>query len=193
VNKKDLVENTIFLYFQNLLNDCLDKTGFLLSDLSKQYLTNLLTTFADPVMLHEFGTNYNGTTPLVVLYENALYKQREERTHAFKRLGDVSLFVSGFLNDSVITNSLFGYYADMGKLGYAEASGVGGHPVYSELSQKFCEVIEILIDVSCMTTMNNTQTIDKLYDRYTYNNMNQLLLKKLTNRGAVPVIIKYRI
>lgn len=128
-------------YFTGLLGNSL---GSDVSHASAQYVIGLLVRFASSEAISD-----SDMPVLANLYREALEESGARKLELLKRLGDVSLFLSGFFSAYVIRTGGFPYYLDMGSMAYAHVAGLRhGNLTFSELSQRFPTVVGSLNDIS---------------------------------------------
>lgn len=144
-------------YFRRSVEDVMENQGVDMDPHASYYVVNLLTSFSRSEALYEDdGENY-GLRPLALLLADAANANSvEERSQSLQRIGDVSLFISGFFSDSLEKNAVdIDYYINMGGNAYAVLSdeirgtfrGNAFAPIYQELSEKFLILIDILNEV----------------------------------------------
>lgn len=118
------------------------------------YVVNLLTLFARSEALFEAGDAGPGPRPLALMLADAAdAPSAEGRNAALRRLGDVALFVAGFLAEGLHHRAAgIGYYVRMGGGAYgtlatalpASPRGRAYAAVFAELSEKFIDVVDVL-------------------------------------------------
>ena len=90
----------------------------------------------------------------------------------FRQVGDVSLYLSGFFQESLKRKLVdVDYYIDMGGIAYSQVASIedGGHmkQMYAELSHKFAAFVDVLAEVSEHTTpVQSNHDVFKLYQSY---------------------------
>jgi len=120
------------------------------------YLTHLLTDFARSDRLFDRTPDGVVRRPLVDLYKQASEADSgDERELCLQRLGDLALFVSGILPDS-LSRSLVDvdYYVAMGASAYGHLSDCGGRgvrvralrSVFGQLSRRFVDYADLLAE-----------------------------------------------
>ena len=85
-------------FFREALAAALEQQRLQVTDHTEHYVVNLLAMFARTEALFEPGPDGTKLKPLALLFADALETpDGERRFRALQRLGDVALFVSGFL------------------------------------------------------------------------------------------------
>ena len=89
-------------YFHVSVGDALSKQGVDATVETVYYLVNLLSLFQRSERFFDVSDNRREIRPLAMLYADALEgRSVEERNHIMQRMGDVALFVSGVLSESL--------------------------------------------------------------------------------------------
>jgi len=142
-------------YFRESIDKAMDSIGVMFDPHTSHYVVNIMVSFADSENLYDIEYDkFYGIKPLAVLMANAADAANDrERSYLLQRIGDVSLFISGFFSDSLQSHVVdIDYYANMGGVAYGELSlqrknnprVVALSPVYSELSKKFSSMMFVL-------------------------------------------------
>ena len=173
-------------YFKVMVEGALDHQGIPSSEEATFYVVNLLTGFVG-LDRPEGGTM--GDEPLAVRLARALQSGGVQQREGLRRVGDLSLFVSGFFADS-LTRKLVDvdYYITLG--GYAYGS-LGRRDedayadVFAELAEKFVSYVDVLAEVSERSSVGTNTELLRLYEKWlrTGSRRNGDLL---VQRGIVP-------
>jgi len=171
---KDLVEGAI----RNQRLDTPEDVGF--------YLSSLLECFIEAGRLD--------SEPLAMKYMTALQNDDIESRRLLRELGDISLFVSGFFPES-LKRKIAGlpYYMRMGALSYGRLASIYGSKrttatfggIFLDLSGRFACYVNILSEVSERTSINTSQDILSLYERW-LSTKSPTALTILRDLGIVP-------
>ena len=161
---------------------------------AEAYLVNLLGGFlaTDTLYVREEDGSLQ-QKPLAFLLKEALEEQGPARAALLRRLGDTSLFVSGFFADSLHRSPVgVDYYKAMGAraydaLGQHVAHKVAHRSLYAELSAKFGLCMELLAEVSERTFASSNAGLLRLYQRY-FRTGSERLANLLRGRGLLPPI-----
>ena len=166
-------------HFRTAICSAFAKERVALNEISQQYLIDMLSGF---VSSNQMGPD-PGLPTLTLLYRDALEATGAKRIIAFKRLGDMSLFLSGFFIDYVRhTMNGVGYYIDMGSAAYDSIARESSNPVFSELSKKFVPVVGVLNTASA-----GALTHEDLIDMYVRDTTSLFIRRKLASKGSVVI------
>lgn len=153
------------------------------------YLVDLLTGFVSTEKL--FVEQPDGTLqeePLALILLKAMAADRRERVTRLKRLGDTSLFVSGFFGDSLARGPVdAGYYRAMGERAYgalAEAErSAAVASLYGELSRRFDAFVDCFAEIAELADLESNRGLVRLYERWQLTR-SQRVAEKLQARGV---------
>jgi hypothetical protein len=162
-----LAAQSVKEYFRDLVGTTIQRQRVQVQELTEFYLVNLLAQFLAAEKLYP----ENEEEALALMLKRALDAPREERVQTLRRMGDVSLYVSGFFSDSLVNKPVqVDYYVSMGRRAYeAVASLVGGAAlggVYDELATKFTRLVDVLNEISERTAVTTNMGLLKLYERW---------------------------
>ena len=180
---KDSADNlgvlSLELYFSDLVDQSVQRQSFVISPDTRFYVVSLLCNFASSDSLFEVDP-HNGQRQreaLALLKARAEAAPERQRVSLLKRLGDSSLYISGFFRES-LQRSLVGldYYASMGGGAYSSLSDmlhwqqrqrVYGK-IYAELASKFAELVRVLTWVARETSgsKSSDRAIVRMYDNW---------------------------
>ena len=190
-------------YFRRSVEDVIDNRGVDMDPHAAHYVVNLLTSFSRSEALYEDDGESYGLRPLALMLADAANASSvEERSQSLQRIGDVSLFVSGFFSHSLARTAVdIDYYINMGGNAYAVLSeevrgtfrGNAFAPIYQELSEKFLVLIDILNEVRDSKRIDSDVDLLRTYQQWlkTGSRRCEKLLRK---QGVVPIsqASKYR-
>ena len=144
-------------FFKDSVDVAMDRQGLSADTHTAYYVVNLLTLFARSESLFDRTENGLELKPVAkVLAESVERERADERNFALQRVGDVSLFVAGFLADGLARKLVdVDYYVFIGGAAYGTLSvSVKGSRrgrvfsnVFAELSAKFQEFVDVLADI----------------------------------------------
>jgi hypothetical protein len=143
-------------YFRQSVAAALERNDVAVDEHTSCYVVNLLTLYARSEALFEEGENGPELKPLALLLAESVDRGHAERNLALQRIGDQSLFIAGFLGESLNTRLVdVDYYVCMGGSAYATLSrsrlrsvrdrALG--QVFAELAQKFLEFVDVLTEL----------------------------------------------
>ncbi len=162
-------------FFRTSVEDAMRRQGISAHDHTSYYVVNLLTLFARSESFFDETEDGIELKPLAkVLAESAGSPRVAERNYALQRVGDVSLFVAGFLGDGLARKLVdIDYYVLMGGTAYGTLSeNVRGSArgrlfarVFAELAEKFQEFVDVLAGLRDETSMSQTDVL-RTYDTW---------------------------
>jgi hypothetical protein len=170
-------------FFSELVNEALEKRKIEVGPGVSQYLAQLL----DSYML---ASNLETKTTLAESLLRAGQAQGQVRIEMLRKLGDTSLYISGFFGDSLNRKIVdIDYYAEIGGMAYGQlaialepdiASGL-----YSQFSRRFLEFVDLLTYISQNSQMQSNQDLLRLYERYIKTG-SELAKEQLLESGLLP-------
>jgi hypothetical protein len=169
-----LSSQSIRQLFSDLLNRAIKNQRVQVQPFTALYLTNLLHEYLSSEAL--FVQTDDGSwqqKPLAFLLKEALEEQGPARVQMLRRLGDTSLFVSGFFPDSLARRSSLvdvDYYIAMGGRAYDAVGSLAarhaGRDLWDELSSRFRLLVDLLNEVSERTLASTDKGFVRLYERW---------------------------
>lgn len=179
-------------YFKEVVEAALSQRNMKTFPMAQSYLVQLLGQYisADNLFEEQEGKKSNPT--LAELFLKAQNSQQTlVRIELLKKLGDVSLYVSGLFSDSLSRKLVdVDYYADMGGTAYATLAKTAKEDtvkrVYEEYSERFLEFVDVLTLISQKVFMHNNESILRLYDRYLKTG-SELARETLLEKGIISV------
>jgi hypothetical protein len=146
------------------------------------YLVNLLSQFVAAERLVE--------EPLALMVKEAIEKpQLSEQRDQFKRVGDVSLYVAGYFQESLSRKVVdVDYYIGMGGTAYQQAAArteESLRTVFEELAHRFSTFVEVLAAVSDKTTPRTEKDLLRLYELWV-TTRSERAAKALQEAGIIP-------
>jgi hypothetical protein len=188
-------------FFRQALQEAVGKQRFELDDHTEHYVVNVLTLFARSEALFEGTPEGLRLRPLALMLAEAVEAgPGPGRLHALQRLGDVSLFVAGFLAHGFARRPLdVDYHIAMGGRAYGtlatltrcSARGRALASVFRELAAKFQRLVDALNEVAETACEHSDADLLRLYEIYlkTGSPRARDLLLKL---GVQPVVVTAR-
>lgn len=160
-------------FFISAVDQALESRKLKALPLAKSYLVNLLEHYVIADNLYETaeesGRRSNGT--LAEMYLKAGQSEPSVRIDILKRLGDTSLYISGFFGDSLKKKIVdIDYYAQMGGAAYGSLAEEGSQniysPVFKDFSRRFLDYVDVLTYISQKSLIHSDEDLLRLYDRY---------------------------
>ena len=137
----------------------------------------------------------NGDEPLAITFTKATQSSLAEQSIIFRRIGDLSLYLSGFFAESLSRKLVdVDYYISLGKASYSTLAsletGAGGQTpfadVYQELAGRFLTFTDILTEVSEQCRLTSNENILRLYERW-LKTRSELVARMLREIGIEPL------
>jgi len=150
-------------FFADRIEEAAKKLKFDPLPSSRYYLADLLQHF-----MH--AENLNRET-LAEMYLKAQNSPPPVKVELFKRLGDSSLYISGFFGDSLSRKLVdIDYYVDMGGTAYGALSTVAASSdasqMFNEFATRFSGFVDVLTYISQDSLVQSNGDLLRLYDRY---------------------------
>ena len=158
-------------FFRDLLQRAMENQRAQVQPFTELYVVNLLHEYLLSEALYVQSEDGRlEQKPLAFLLKEALEEPGPARLHMLRRLGDTSLFVSGFFPDSLARRSSLvdvDYYIAMGGRAYDAVGTLAGHrDLWSELSGRFRLLVDLLNEVSERTLASTNAGLVRLYERW---------------------------
>lgn len=158
-------------FFRDLLARAIENQRAQVQPFTELYIVNLLHQFLMAEALYVQAPDGSWQQkPLAFLLKEALEEEGPARVQMLRRLGDTSLFVSGFFPDSLARRSSMvdvDYYIAMGGRAYdAVARHAFERTLWNELSEKFRLLVDLLNEVSERTLASTNAGLVRLYERW---------------------------
>lgn len=178
-------------FFRDALHDALSHQRVAVEGETEHYVVNLLTLFSDADALFERTDGQRaGLKPLAVMLGEALEAPNQEaRFRGLQRLGDVSLFISGFFAAGFARKLVdIDYHIAMGGRAYgtlaencSPARGRTLRQVFAELAAKFTPMVDALNEISESAYHHSDRDRLRLYELWvkTGSERSRRLLRKI--------------
>ncbi len=182
-------------YFRDLVRDALKNHRIETFDETEFYIVNLLYEYTRAEKFHGGSENPLFEEPLALILSKALESSLKERMPLLKRIGDFSLFVSGFFSESLSKKLVdINYYIAMGENAYSHLAYLTReqfdsspfHDIFIELSEKFATFVEILTEVSERSSFQRVDDIMRLYEKWLKTKETRYS-RQLLKRGIIPL------
>ena len=160
-------------FFRDALQSALGHQHLQVRDHTEHYIVNLLAMFSHTEALFEPGTDRTQLKPLALLLAEA-HEAPDDR-HRFRtlqRLGDVALFVAGFLAGSFARRPVdIDYHIAMGGRAYGALAQAPYHGpqrvlggVFAELEDKFQPLVDALSEIGEGAARHSPRDVLRLYE-----------------------------
>jgi hypothetical protein len=160
-------------FFRDALQDALGHQHLHVQDHTEHYIVNLLAMFAHTEALFDPDDGRSQLKPLALLLaEAADAPDDRQRFRALQRLGDVALFVAGFLAGGFSRRPVdVDYHIAMGGRAYgalAQAPYRGAQRVlggvFAELGDKFQPLVDALNEIGEGAAKSSPRDVLRLYE-----------------------------
>lgn len=182
-------------FFRESVNEALDNQRIEADDHTVHYVVNLLSSFVRSEVFYDKTPKGRHLPTLALMLARAAELPPVERRQALQRIGDISLFVSGFFSQALARRSVdIDYYVAMGGNAYGSLHGAlrgtrrgrALGDIFAELAEKFQSFVDVLWEVSEHARTNSNRDILRLYELWTLTGSRRaaVLLRRL---GIEPV------
>jgi hypothetical protein len=179
-----LVHETPMEYFRGLVLSALDRQRVASSEETTFYVVSLLDGFVRPTAV----TGQEDERPLGVRLAEALQTGGSAQREGLRRVGDLSLFTSGFFADSFSRAIVdIDYYIALGGYAYGSLSHEDSRDaaMFGELAEKFGRYVDVLSDVCEHTSLSSNADLLRLYEKWLRTGSRRDG-ERLVARGIVP-------
>src|SRR3989338_275605 len=193
VDSTSLNEQSLGEFFRDRVHGSLRHLHLNLSQDVEFYLVNLLIHFSTTDKLYD--RSENGEVKDIALVEMLLNAHilPSQQVPILKKMGDVSLYISGFFSDSLFKKMInLDYYIKMGNYAYASLSHLmttpfskGIKPLFHELAEKFIPLVEVISGIADETHLKADQNLLKVYERWLTLGTDKDN-KRLMSQGLIP-------
>ncbi len=171
-------------FFREQVETAMQNQRVKAKELTSFYIVNLMTAFVH----FETSPARVDDGPLGVRLARAMQTAGIAQRDGLRKVGDLSLFISGFFSDSLNRRLVdVDYYIQLGECAYGslarrdEALG----EVFDELSEKFTAFVDILGEVSERTALTTNADVLRLYEKW-MRTRSRRSADLLISRGIVP-------
>lgn len=161
-------------FFKETVSTVIEKQKIKTNEMVEFYIVNLLSEFGSVKKVNERGES-DENEPLAILFLKTFHSSLNEQIKGFKRVGDFSLFISGFFSDSLRDKLVdVDYYNSIGKQAYNKLSlilknfsnGESFFNLYQELSINFQCFADVLSEISAMSYIISNKDVLRVYERW---------------------------
>jgi hypothetical protein len=190
VSDRILVGKSAQEYFRELVSDVLAHRQLKIQEATEFYLVNLLSEHLQREHLFTRGPDGEASSePLAFILKRALEGDRGVRWRNLKKLGDTSLFVSGFFGDSLARSLVdVDYYIAMGERAYDALSEeprgpIGAQELFGELAGRFPQFVDLFAEIAELSELRSNRGLLRLYERFLMTG-SQRVADRLRERGV---------
>lgn len=181
-------------FFRVQVQQAIQNQGLRVLPETEYYLSHLLTEYTSIESFLQNNSTQFEREFLIKLMEQAWLAKGGAQKKIFRRLGDISLYVSGYFPESFAKKLVSSdYYSQMGGTAYSalssQLSQESIRALFNELAEKFLNCVEILNEVSARHRSHSDINILKTYEQWLETNSRfaETLLREkgitLTNRN----------
>jgi hypothetical protein len=160
-------------FFRDALQAALGHQHLHVQDHTEHYIVNLLAMFSHTDALFEPGEERGQVRPLALLLADAVNAPDDrQRFRSLQRLGDVALFVAGFLAGGAARGQVdVDYHIAMGGRAYGSLAQAPYHgaqrvlgAVFAELERKFQPIVDALHEIAEDAARHSQRDVLRLYE-----------------------------
>lgn len=158
------------------------------------YVVNLLASYFQLDHFDRHLVPDGAELPIALLMAEALEAEVGRRIQILKKVGDHSLYVTGYFYDSLNNRMIDrSYYMEMGGIAYHYLSALNTQTaylsdifrqVYHELAVNFERFVNVLCEIALQTAQMSNQDIIRIYRRW-LSNKNEKDAQLLKERGIL--------
>ena len=164
-------------YFRDSIDAAMATNKVAVDSHAIHYVVNLLTLFARAEALHDHSPGGSSRLrPLALMLADAMAAAPgDDRNSGLQRLGDVALFMAGFMPEGLDRSPVgIDYYVRMGGGAYHTLAdrlppttrGRAFAPVFRELAAKFQDVVDVLNEVKHAAGSSRDEDVLRLYEQW---------------------------
>ena len=172
-------------YFRELVESAIQNQHVSVHEVTSFYVVNLLAAFVHLDRSPAAGEDEALGVKLARAMQTAGLAQRD----GLRKVGDLSLFISGFFSDSLNRRLVdVDYYIQLGEMAYGSLARQGDEAlgdVFDELSEKFTAFVDVLGEVSERTALTSNADVLRLYEKW-LRTKSRRSGDMLVARGIVP-------
>lgn len=169
-------------YFFEVIENAIEKRRIQTTPHTVQYLVDLLHTYV-------VAENLTIKSTLAEALLNACQADGTRRREQLKKLGDTSLYMSGFFGDSLRRKIIdVDYYAEIGGTAYGNLASeididIQAH-IYKDFSVRFLEYVDLLTYISQSALIQSNTDLLRLYERYVKTG-SEMAREQLAEKGLI--------
>ncbi len=182
-------------FFRNQVHDASRSLSLKLAEDIEFYLVNLLCEFVSPVAM-KLGEENVLDKPLALMMAKAMESGPDDQIKLLKRLGDTSLYVSGYFQECFKRKAVdVSYYMEMGSVAYDKTAKLmksykhDNHfsQVYTALAQEFRKLVAVITEIADSLIASRRDDILSTYLKWQTTH-SERLRRVLEEQGVEPVL-----
>jgi hypothetical protein len=179
-------------FFKELVSEALEHQKVSVLPETEFYLVQILSQFLSADRLYTRDSEGNlKEEPLALMVKEAIEAPLPDaQRNLFRHVGDVSLYVAGYFQDSLSRKMVdVDYYIEMGESAYQNVAARAQEDIlkalYQELAQKFSSCVDVLAEVSDKTTQKTEKDLLRIYELWVRTKSDRAA-KALQEAGIIP-------
>jgi hypothetical protein len=180
----DIEQASAIEFFREQVDSALCNQHVLAPELTVYYLVQLLAGFVRPD-----EDPRHDDEPLALMITRLWGKSPHERRNSVRRIGDRSLFISGFYSDSLNRKLVdVDYYVAIGTQAYGHLSTKENDsfaPIFADLAERFVVYVDVMSEVSERLNCTKNTGVLRLYEKWLKTGSTRAA-RILTQKGIVP-------
>lgn len=176
-------------YFQAIVNEAFEDRRIDTRPQIKTYIVDVLKHYLCVENLYDEEDLSGRKTrkTMAEMYLSANQLGGRGRTEKLKKVGDTSLYISGFFSDSFQRKIIdVDYYVDMGRMAFGSLAQDVGEDTFAklfrELSEQFLNLVDVLALISQKAKITDEENILRMMELYAKTGSN-LLGETLAEKG----------
>lgn len=179
-------------FFEEVVSEALDRKKIKIQPVVSNYLVDLLKRYliTENLFDSEDGSGRKRRSTLAEMFLKSSHLSPAQRVETLKRLGDTSLYISGFFAPSLQRKVVdVSYYVDMGMSAYGTLAEMVREDtfaaVYSEMERKFTEFVDAFSFISLQTMSRQPADLMTLFSLYLETG-SEWAHQEILKQGVVP-------
>jgi hypothetical protein len=191
-------------FFQEKISAASKHLGIEFDQHVEFYIVNLLCEFVAPDKINaelEIESDIFNT-PLALILKKAVEAPESRQPNLYKRLGDASLYITGFFQDYFNRKTFdINYYVSLGSAAYGQASTLyrtmdqndARAATLRKLSDQFVKAVDVVAEVSDASVPKDQTSMLSIYDRWVRCQSSVRLRHILEENGIQPIPVPFKI
>lgn len=181
-------------FFREMVSAAFARQNIKTNEIAEFYIVNLLSEFVSVKKVYNKDGDVEDE-PIAITFLKTFHSSLNEQVRNFKKVGDFSLFISGFFSDSLRDKMVdIDYYASIGKKAYSNLSLIVKNSsksepfftLFHELSTNFQTFADVFSEISTISSISSNKDLLRIYERWlkTRGKRDEGLLHE---RGIIPI------